>query len=140
VTFSRSLSLLFHLFVDSVTCTDILALSTLAQILGFRNGQRLREVKALSPHHRFVIVLHSPDGVAETGLCVWPPEKSARKLARGLRRDRSAGEATKKVPNCSPFCSPNEGFTARVKSGQNHQLRYFSIFWRRGRDSIFGTQ
>jgi hypothetical protein len=42
------------------------------------------EVKALSPHHRFVIALHSPDGVAETGLCVWPPEKSARKLARGL--------------------------------------------------------
>src|SRR5258708_37118738 len=25
-------------------------------------------VKALSPHHRFVIALHSPDGVAETGL------------------------------------------------------------------------
>ena len=39
------------------------------------------EVKALSPHHRFVIALHSPGGVAETGLRVCPPEKNARKLA-----------------------------------------------------------
>ena len=37
--------------------------------------------QALSPHHRLVIALHSPDGVAETGLCVCPPEKSATKLA-----------------------------------------------------------
>jgi serine/threonine protein kinase len=49
------------------------------------------EVKALSPHDRFVIALHSPGGVAETGLCVWPPEKSARKLAGGLRRDTFSG-------------------------------------------------
>jgi len=44
------------------------------------------EVKALSPHHRFVIALHSPGGVAETGLRVCPPEKNARKLARDVRR------------------------------------------------------
>ncbi len=43
------------------------------------------EVKALSPHHRFVIALHSPGGVAETGLRVCPPEKNARKLAREVR-------------------------------------------------------
>src|SRR5467141_1938952 len=30
-----------------------------------------------SPHHRFVIALHSPGGVAETGLRVCPPEKNA---------------------------------------------------------------
>src|SRR5438876_7415864 len=45
------------------------------------------EVKALSQNHRFVIVLHSPDEVAETGLCMGPPEKNARKLARAIRRD-----------------------------------------------------
>jgi hypothetical protein len=32
-------------------------------------------VKALSPHRRFVIALHSPDRVTETGLQVSPPEK-----------------------------------------------------------------
>jgi len=45
------------------------------------------EVKPLSPHHRFVIALHSPDGVVETGLCARPPEKNARKLAGGVRGD-----------------------------------------------------
>src|SRR5258708_33312232 len=35
---------------------------------------------SLSPHHRFVIALHSPGGVAETGLRVCPPEKNAGKL------------------------------------------------------------
>jgi hypothetical protein len=49
------------------------------------------EVKALSPHHRFLIALHSPDGVAETGLRVCPPEKNARKLARGVRRHTFSG-------------------------------------------------
>ena len=42
------------------------------------------EVKALSPHHRFVIALHSPKRVAETGLCVRPPEKNAGKPACGF--------------------------------------------------------
>jgi len=49
------------------------------------------EVKALSPHHRFVIALHSPGGVAETGLRVCPPEKNARKLARDVRRATFSG-------------------------------------------------
>jgi hypothetical protein len=35
------------------------------------------KVKLLSLYHRFVIALHSPDGVVETGLRVCPPEKSA---------------------------------------------------------------
>jgi hypothetical protein len=34
-----------------------------------------RQVKTLSPHRRFVIALHSPDRVTETGLRVSPPEK-----------------------------------------------------------------
>lgn len=41
------------------------------------------EVKALSPHHRFVIALHSPDRVAETGLRARPPEKKAAKARPG---------------------------------------------------------
>jgi hypothetical protein len=49
------------------------------------------EVKALSPHHRFVIALHSPGGVAETGLPVCPPEKNARKRARDVRRATFSG-------------------------------------------------
>jgi hypothetical protein len=43
------------------------------------------------PHHRFVIALHSPSGVAETGLRVCPPEKNARKLARDVRRATFSG-------------------------------------------------
>jgi hypothetical protein len=35
----------------------------------------------------FVIALHSPDGVTETGLCVCRPEKNARKPGCGVRRD-----------------------------------------------------
>ena len=50
---------------------------------GFREGiAKLPRFLAI-----FVIVLHSPDGVAETGPCVCPPEKNARKLACGIRRD-----------------------------------------------------
>ena len=49
------------------------------------------EVKPLSPHHRLVIALHSPGGVAETGLCVCPTEKNARKLARDVRRATFSG-------------------------------------------------
>jgi hypothetical protein len=49
------------------------------------------EVKALSPHDRFVIALRSPDGVAETGLYARPPEKHAGKLARGVPRETFSG-------------------------------------------------
>ena len=46
-----------------------------------------RQRNGVSPHHRFVIALHSPDGVTETGLCVCRPEKNARKPGCGVRRD-----------------------------------------------------
>jgi hypothetical protein len=49
------------------------------------------KVKSLSPHHRFVIALHSPDGVVETGLRICPPEKNAPKLACGVQRDTFSG-------------------------------------------------
>jgi len=47
--------------------------------------------ETLSPHHRLVIALHSPGGVAGTGLCAWPPEKNARNLAREIRRATISG-------------------------------------------------
>jgi len=43
-----------------------------------------RKVKALSLHHRFVIALHSPAGVVETGERVCPPEKKAPRPASGV--------------------------------------------------------
>src|SRR5438105_14951872 len=43
--------------------------------------ERADKVKSLSPHHRFVIALHSPDAVVETGLSLCPAQKNARKLA-----------------------------------------------------------
>jgi SAM-dependent methyltransferase len=49
------------------------------------------EVKSLSPHHRFVIALHSPGGVDETGLPQCPSEKKPRKLAREIQRDIFSG-------------------------------------------------
>src|ERR1035441_4152887 len=41
-------------------------------------GQKSRP---LSPHHRFVIAMHSPDGVLESGLLGCLPEKKVRKPA-----------------------------------------------------------
>ncbi len=38
--------------------------------------QKFDEVKSLSPNHRFVIALHSPEGVDETGLLECPAEKT----------------------------------------------------------------
>jgi hypothetical protein len=45
------------------------------------------EVKWLSPYHRLVIELHSPDGLGETGLLICPPEKKMRNLAGGVESD-----------------------------------------------------
>jgi hypothetical protein len=39
------------------------------------------EVKAAAPHHQFVIALHSPDGVDETGLLGRHQERMPVKLA-----------------------------------------------------------
>src|SRR3981081_4476906 len=41
--------------------------------------------RPLAPHHRFLIAMHSPNGVVKTGLRVCPPEKEARKLREELR-------------------------------------------------------
>jgi hypothetical protein len=45
------------------------------------------KVKSCSPNHRFVIALHSPSGIDETGLPHCPSEKTARKLAGEVQPD-----------------------------------------------------
>jgi hypothetical protein len=49
------------------------------------------KVKSLSPNHRFVIALHSPCGVVETGLPMCATEKKARNLASGAKRGAFSG-------------------------------------------------
>ena len=53
------------------------------------HSQRLCQVKSLSPHHRFVIALSSPDRVIETGLRMCPPEKGPQIDALRSRAVRS---------------------------------------------------
>jgi hypothetical protein len=48
----------------------------------FQLPQRTK-VKWHSPYHRFVIALHSPDGVVETGLFISPSEKKPAKRSDG---------------------------------------------------------
>jgi hypothetical protein len=58
------------------------------------SGQSLeagQKSSSLSPHDRFVIALHSPDRVVETGLLVCPPEKKAAKLASSNEQDTFSG-------------------------------------------------
>src|ERR1035441_746730 len=56
-----------------------------------RRASSADKVKLLSPHDRFVIALHSPDRVVETGLLVCPPEKKAAKLASSNEQDTFSG-------------------------------------------------
>src|ERR1035441_8232573 len=56
-----------------------------------RRASSADKVKLLSPHDRFVIALHSPDRVVETGLLVCPPEKKAAKLASSNEQDSFSG-------------------------------------------------
>jgi hypothetical protein len=46
----------------------------------------VEKVKSLSPRHRFVIALRSPDGVFETGLPIALREKGVRGRSSSLRR------------------------------------------------------
>jgi hypothetical protein len=67
-------------------------------------GSSADEVKSLSPHYRFVIVLHSPGGVDETGLPQCPSERKAGKLVREFQRDTfSSPVYARKLRNCGEF-------------------------------------
>ena len=58
-----------------------------------QRSQRLNQVKSLSPHHRFVIALHSPVKVTETGLRMCRPEKGRQIDAIRSRAVRSLQSA-----------------------------------------------
>jgi len=69
-----------------------------------RHAPRDDKVKALSPHHRLVIALHSPDGVGETGLRVRPAEKNTAKLGYGAKQDTFSGPVSgRESQNCADF-------------------------------------
>ena len=55
----------------------------------FSATSRVLAKSSRSVNDRFVIPLHSPSGVIETGLHLCPPEKKARKLARKIGWDTS---------------------------------------------------
>jgi hypothetical protein len=64
----------------------------------------LLQVKSLSPNHRLLIALRSPDGVVETGLCMGPPEKNAPSPACGAQQDTFSGPVSwRKSQNCGDF-------------------------------------
>ena len=69
-----------------------------------------KKVKArTSPHHRFVIALHSPGGVVETGLLMCPSEKKAPNIASGVQRDTfSSPVFQQNVRNCGHFARFSE--------------------------------
>jgi hypothetical protein len=69
-----------------------------------RHAPKADKVKALSPHHRLVIALHSPDGVGETGLRVCPAEKNTAKLGYGAKQDTFSGPVSgRESQNCADF-------------------------------------
>ena len=69
-----------------------------------RGTQVLTRLKSLSPNHRFMIALLSPDGVFETGLPMGPSEKRATKLAWGVKYDAFYSPVCRQdLRNCGHF-------------------------------------
>jgi hypothetical protein len=87
-------------------------------------------VKPLSPNHRLVIALHSPDGPFETGLCMCPAENPPESLAAGsdgtLSPVRFDGETWAIAAISSDFRGLQRSFFAiqtawrRAQSRANH--------------------
>jgi hypothetical protein len=74
------------------------------RVIGKTEFPNPEEVKALSPRHRLTIALHSPEGIAETGLHMCPPEKSVGKLDLGFERDTfSCAVSNQNLRNCGDF-------------------------------------
>jgi hypothetical protein len=71
------------------------------------------QVKALSPHRRFVIALHSPDRVTETGLRVSPLEKARSIDAIRSRAVRSLQSTLRtkyhEIRACFPYFAAKGG-------------------------------
>jgi hypothetical protein len=67
-------------------------------------------VKSPSPEHRFVIALHSPERLIETGLRICPPEKMAAMLACQLQPDTFSGPVSEReLRNPGVFLRFSEG-------------------------------
>jgi hypothetical protein len=96
--------------------TSALAEKTLADIL---------ESRPLSPHHRFVIAMHSPDGIVETELLRCLPEKMAAKLACGIEQDTLSG------PVASVKLAELRRFRA-IFSAMRANFSAVQTAWRRG--------
>ena len=84
----------------------------------------LTKSKAVSPNHRFVIALRSPDGVFETGLRMCPPEKSRDSEASLPRSPFSAvhlvGQVSRKTGKCCVFRRQKGRFSLqfRLRGGE----------------------
>jgi hypothetical protein len=60
----------------ALTALLVTTAATGSPCLNQRQSPITNKVKSLSPDHRFVIALHSPNGVVKTGLPECPPEKN----------------------------------------------------------------
>ena len=86
-------------------------------------------VKWLSPNHRFVIALHSPDGLVETGQLMGPPEKKVPSLACWGQAGHSLRSGFRvRVAELRRFRAVFRGLQFGFSATQT--------VWRRGRDSI----
>ena len=94
------------------------------------NGRifHFQEVKSPSPQHRFVIALHSPDGVFETGLCNGLFRKNGPRVGSGARVAHflQSGLSTRLAKLC-----PFRAILRELQPG----FSAFQTAWRRGRDS-----
>ena len=73
-------------------------------LLGRCQARCSAKVKSFARNDRFVIALHSPIGVAETGLPVCPSEKMAAKPTFGVERDSfSSPVSERESRNCGIF-------------------------------------
>jgi hypothetical protein len=75
-----------------------------AATIGSRDHGHASKVKSPSRRHRLVIALHSPGGVAETGLLICPSEKKARNLACEVKSAIFSGPPrSQSSQNCGVF-------------------------------------
>jgi hypothetical protein len=87
-----------------------------------------RQSRTASPNHRFVIALHSPEEVFETGLVGCPPEKSAAKCTGAIEH------ATFSVPPLIGKVEELRLFRA-ISRAIRTDFSALRTAWRRGRDS-----
>ena len=90
--------------------------------------KRAQKSRTASPNHRFVIALHSPEEVFETGLVGCPPEKSAAKCIGAIEHATFSG------PPLIGKVAELRLFRAIFKAIRT-DFSALQTAWRRGRDS-----